>query len=73
MIPTGPGQVVARPARKLRAGSLRGGRRALRIRPGDATLESVSDGLRLRFMLPPGSYATVLVDDLLDPESPALA
>jgi tRNA pseudouridine13 synthase len=57
-------------ARGLR---LRGGRRALRIRPGDATLESVSDGLRLRFMLPPGSYATVLVDDLLDPESPALA
>jgi cysteine synthase A len=47
---------------------IRGGRRALRVRPeaarcaydGEATLE-------LEFTLPPGSYATVLVESLLGP------
>jgi tRNA pseudouridine13 synthase len=52
-------------ARGLR---LRGGRRALRVRPAEATLEPVADALRLRFVLPPGSYATVLVDEILGPE-----
>ncbi len=52
-------------ARGLR---LPGGRRALRIQPAEASLESFPDGLRLRCVLPPGSYATVLVDELLGPE-----
>jgi tRNA pseudouridine13 synthase len=44
---------------------LRGARRALRVRPGEATLESSDGGLLLCFSLPPGSYATVLVEELL--------
>ena len=45
---------------------LRGGRRPLRVRPGDASCEVVApDALRLRFTLPAGSYATVLVEELL--------
>ena len=45
---------------------LRGARRALRVRPGSATLEPRDDGLLLRFSLPPGSYATVLIEELLE-------
>jgi len=46
---------------------LRGSRRPLRVRPREA-LASVDDGaLHLRFTLPPGSYATVLVEELLLP------
>ncbi|MBW2269677.1 MAG: tRNA pseudouridine(13) synthase TruD [Deltaproteobacteria bacterium] len=52
-------------ARGLR---LRGGRRALRVQPMEASAVQVAEGLRLRFVLPPGSYATVLVDELLGPE-----
>ncbi len=50
---------------------LRGARRALRVQPEDARLEVMAsgdgagDGLRLRFTLPPGSYATVLLEELL--------
>jgi tRNA pseudouridine13 synthase len=44
---------------------LRGARRALRMRPEDATLSAVEGGIRLRFTLPSGSYATVLVEELL--------
>ena len=46
---------------------LRGARRPLRVRPVDA--ESGTDGsaLQLRFTLPPGSFATVLVDELVGP------
>ncbi len=45
---------------------LRGARRPVRIRPEDASAEPLGDGaLRVRFTLPPGSYATVLVDALL--------
>jgi tRNA pseudouridine13 synthase len=51
-----------RPPRGLR---LRGARRPLRVRPDDACCEPAGEGaLRLRFTLPPGSYATVLVDSL---------
>jgi tRNA pseudouridine13 synthase len=40
---------------------LRGARRPFRVRPEDAACEVVgSDALRLRFTLPPGSYASVL-------------
>lgn len=45
---------------------LDGARRALRVRPRDATLEPGPEphSVRLRFALPPGSYATVLVEEL---------
>jgi tRNA pseudouridine13 synthase len=45
---------------------LRGARRALRVRPGAATAERRDDGLLLRFSLPPGSYATVLIEEMLE-------
>ena len=45
---------------------LRGARRALRVRPEAVGVERVREGLRLDFTLPPGSYATVLVAELLD-------
>ncbi len=44
---------------------LRGGRRALRVRPADLALEGAPEGLRVRVTLPPGSYATVLLEALL--------
>jgi tRNA pseudouridine13 synthase len=44
---------------------LRGTRRALRVRPAALGLEPLAGGLRLDFTLPPGSYATVLVEELL--------
>ena len=45
---------------------LRGARRALRARPEDARLDFEDDGvLRLAFGLPPGSYASVLVEELV--------
>jgi tRNA pseudouridine13 synthase len=44
---------------------LRGARRPIRVRPEAARCERVSaDAVRLCFTLPPGSYATVLVDAL---------
>jgi tRNA pseudouridine13 synthase len=44
---------------------LRGARRPFRVRPEVAHCEPVgADGARLRFTLPPGSYATVLVEEL---------
>jgi len=49
---------------------LRGARRPLRVRPGDATAEPIDGALVLHFSLPPGSYATVLVEELLAPETP---
>jgi tRNA pseudouridine13 synthase len=55
---------------KLRAGleaeGLKQERRALRLRPAELSWEWASDGLRLRFTLPPGSYATVLLRELGD-------
>jgi len=45
---------------------LRGARRALRVRPGAATAERRDGGLLIRFSLPPGSYATVLVEEMLE-------
>ncbi|MDJ0868958.1 MAG: tRNA pseudouridine(13) synthase TruD [Myxococcota bacterium] len=44
---------------------LRGARRALRVRPERAELECEGGVLRLAFTLPSGSYATVLVEELL--------
>jgi tRNA pseudouridine13 synthase len=44
---------------------LRGARRPFRARPEDARSEPLGEGaVRLAFRLPPGSYATVLVDAL---------
>lgn len=44
---------------------LRGARRALRVRPEAVWIESCPDALRLGFTLPPGSYASVLLEELL--------
>ena len=44
---------------------LRGARRPLRVRPTEASLTRIGADLRLRFTLPPGSYATVLIETLL--------
>jgi tRNA pseudouridine13 synthase len=44
---------------------LRGSRRALRIRPGEPSLEREGSSTRLCFTLPPGSYATVVLEELL--------
>lgn len=45
---------------------LRGARRALRARPRDPELTRSGDRMRLRFALDSGSYATVLIEELLD-------
>ncbi len=45
---------------------MRGARRALRVQPEAVGVERVREGLRLDFTLPPGSYASVLVAELLD-------
>ena len=44
---------------------LRGSRRALRVRPADAEIERRGTHTVLCFALPPGSYATVVLEDLL--------
>jgi tRNA pseudouridine13 synthase len=43
---------------------LAGARRALRVRPQEMTLIREEESLRLEFGLPPGSYATVLLEEL---------
>ncbi len=53
-----------RPPRGIR---LRGARRALRVRPGDASLERESEALLLRCTLASGSYVTVLLEELFGP------
>jgi tRNA pseudouridine13 synthase len=45
-----------------------GARRSLRIVPADFSLAAEADGLRLRFTLPRGSYATVLLAELMKSE-----
>jgi len=57
---------IPEPLRPPRGIRLRGGRRALRARPGDLEVHDEGGGLRLRFALPPGSYASVFVDALLE-------
>lgn len=51
-----------RPPRGIR---LRGARRALRVRPSEAATRELDDGLWLDFALPSGSYATVLIREVL--------
>ena len=60
--------VVPTPPRGVR---LHGARRALRVPVPDASADFDGDILRLRFMLPPGSYATVLIEELLQPDDAA--
>ena len=42
-----------------------GSRRSLRVVLKEVTLQQESDGLRLVFFLPKGSYATVLLDEIM--------
>ena len=64
-----PGDAELRLPRGLR---LRGARRALRVRPEGLAAEPAGEGAwRLRFGLPPGSYATVLVEELFGPAASA--
>jgi tRNA pseudouridine13 synthase len=50
---------------------LRGARRPYRVRPEDAAAEAVADdAVRLRFTLPPGSYASVLAEALFATPGP---
>jgi tRNA pseudouridine13 synthase len=57
-----PPDAELRPPRGIR---LRGARRPLRVRPEEVACEPIAaDSLRLRFRLPPGSYATVLIEEL---------
>jgi tRNA pseudouridine13 synthase len=49
---------------------VRGARRPLRVRPDEVDLSVEGDVLRLRFLLPPGSYATVLLEELLGGDEP---
>lgn len=44
---------------------MRGARRSLRVRPRDAEARAADGALHLQFTLPPGSFATVLVEELL--------
>jgi len=59
-----PAPGAIRPPRGLR---IRGARRPLRVRPEEAALEVEGDVVRLRFVLPSGSYATVLLEELFGP------
>jgi tRNA pseudouridine13 synthase len=52
------------PLRPPRGIGLRGARRPLRVRPEGMALEPLPGALRLRFTLPPGSFATVLIEEL---------
>jgi len=59
-----------RPA-PLRGVRLRGARRPLRVPVTEARADLDGDVLRLRFVLPAGSYATVLIGELLGPDDAA--
>ncbi len=48
-------------------GETEGARRAYRVKPGELSWSSEEDVLTLRFTLPKGSYATVLLDELMEP------
>jgi len=52
------------PLRPPRGIELRGARRALRVRLDDVALEPLPGALRLRFRLPAGSFASVLIEEL---------
>ena len=56
-----PPRSELRPPRGIR---LPGSRRSLRIRPEDLNVDLDGDVLRLRFALPRGAFATVLLEEL---------
>ncbi|HET9768787.1 MAG TPA: tRNA pseudouridine(13) synthase TruD, partial [Thermoanaerobaculia bacterium] len=57
---------------RLRGHELFGGRRPLRVSVAEVSHRRLEDdALELRFVLPPGSYATVLVGELFDRETSA--
>ncbi len=47
---------------------LRGARRSLRVRPTAVSMRGFEAGIELRFTLPPGCYASVLLEELFLPE-----
>ncbi len=47
---------------------LRGARRSLRVRPTAVSMRGFEAGIELRFTLPPGCYATVVLEELFLPE-----
>lgn len=53
------------PIPSLRGLKLRGSRRALRMLPTHTRVARTGDALTLAFTLPPGSYATVLLEEVL--------
>jgi tRNA pseudouridine13 synthase len=55
-----------RPLAKIAQGT----RRALLVMPTEAEAEAHPQGLRLRFCLPAGSYATVLLDEIMKNDAP---
>ncbi len=48
-------------------GETLGARRFFRVRPGEPVLEVDGDSVRLKLTLPSGSYATVLLDEMIKP------
>jgi len=58
---------VAADAARIAGVRVRGARRALRCRPGEARLERHGGDVLLCFRLPPGSFATVFVEELFGP------
>lgn len=50
---------------------LPGARRSLRARPSEASVERDGEDLRLQFALSPGCYATVLLEELAEPDPPS--
>ena len=46
----------------------RGSRRVMRVQPGESSVQETAEGTRLRFTLPKGAYATVLLRELLGRE-----
>ena len=45
----------------------RGTRRPLLVWPAELSVQAEPEGIRFRFVLPPGSYATVLLRELMEP------
>jgi len=60
---------LAEPNTLPRGLRLPGARRALRVRPAEAESEHEGDRFRLRFTLPSGSYATVLLEEVARPDA----
>jgi tRNA pseudouridine13 synthase len=49
----------------MRNKSLRGGRRPMRVPLAGAEIEELPDAIRVRFSLPAGTYATVIMDEIM--------